>query len=425
LYFALSFLFLIFAFCINSVIIKEYKQKEKIMHKENFNYHKIFLLSLVSFVLGFVDAFWTYTLSTYFSEISKTNNVGIFYLVAFIGVLVSLFFIQPVIGRIGRSRLLYFSLGLSILFVTFLTQLSPSWFSIFIVLLFIVSNNIVWVALDVLIEGFSSDKMAGRIRGLHLTITNSGVLIAPFLASKVLDNFHFEGIFFVLGIGYMVVFLISLLAFRNDNVTFHERLKPWHAIQRMIHEKNILYIYIISFALDLFYALMIIYTSLYLINMGFSWDKIGIIFTIMLVPFVLLQYPLGVIADKHLGEKELLIVSIMIIIFSTASIPFIHSYSLWVWGTVLFMTRVGAAGIEVLRDAYFYKQIDGDNPDLIAFFRTSRPVATIIGTIIASLVLIFWSLKSIFFVVVIVMICALVATILLEDTRGENELYQL
>lgn len=391
------------------------------MHKENFNPNKIFFLSVVSFVLGFVDAFWMYTISTYFSEISGTNNVGIFYLIAFTGVFISLFYIQPIVSRIGRSRLLYFSLGLSILLLTFLTRLPPSWFSIALFLLFMVTNSIVWVALDILIEGFSSDGMAGRIRGLHLTIMNSGVLIAPFLASKVLDNFHFEGIFFVLGIGYMVVFLIALLSFRNDNITFHEHLKPWQTIQKMIREKNILYIYIISFALDFFYALMIVYTSLYLLSIGFSWTEIGIIFTIMLIPFVLLQYPLGAVADKRLGEKELLIVSIMIIIFSTASLPLIHSHNMWIWGAVLFLTRVGAAGIEILRDAYFYKQIDGDNTDLIAFFRTSRPVANILGAGIASLILVFLSLQSIFFVVVGVMIIALVATIFLEDTKGELE----
>lgn len=391
------------------------------MHKENFNPKKIFYLSLVSFVLGFVDAFWIYTISSYFAEISGTNNVGIFYLVAFTSVLISLFYIQSIVSLIGRSRLLYFSLGLSILLLTLLTHVSPSWFSIGLFLLFMVMNSIVWVALDILIEGFSSDTMAGRIRGLHLTIMNSGVLVAPFLASKVLDLFHFEGIFFILGIGYMIVFLIALLAFRNDNATFHEHLKPWQTIRRMIHEKNIFFIYVISFALDFFYAMMIVYTSLYLLSIGFLWTEIGIIFTVMLVPFILLQYPLGIIADKRLGEKELLIVSIMIIIFSTGSLPFIHTHSIWVWSAILFLTRVGAAGIEVLRDAYFYKQIDGNNPDLIAFFRTSRPIGNIFGAGIASLLLIFLPLQSVFFAVVLVMVIALIATLFLEDTKGESE----
>jgi len=395
--------------------------KEK-MHRENFNPKKIFYLSLVSFVLGFVDAFWIYTISTYFSRISGTDNVSIFYLIAFSLVLFFLFYIQPLVSRIGRSRLLYFSLGIAIFLLTVLTHIPSSWLSLSLFVLFIVVNNIIWVALDILIEGFSSDKMAGRIRGLHLTIMNSGVLVAPFLATKVIDLFDFEGIFFVFGIGYMVIFLFSLIAFRNDNPTFHEHLKPWETLQKMMHQKNILFIYLISFALDFFYAVMIVYTSIYLLNFGFSWNEIGILFTVMLIPFVIFHFPLWIIAYKSLGEKEFFIFSIMIIIFSVGSIPFIHTHSLLVWGSVLFLTRIGAAGIEVLRDAYFYKQVDGDHPDIIAFFRTSRPMGNILGAIVASILLALFSLKSVFFSIVFVMVIALVATILLEDTKGESEI---
>lgn len=392
------------------------------MHKEKFNRKKVYMVSGVSFLLGFIDAFWIYTLSSYLSDIAGTDNIGVFYFTAFIGVLLSLFYLQPLIRKIGRARMLYFSLGLAILLTALLTRISASWFAVVIVMFFIIANNIIWVSLDILLEGFSSDGMAGRIRGLHLTILNAGVLVAPVLASKALDHFRFEGIFFILSVGYMLVFLISLVGFRNDNVIFHEDLKPWQTWRKMLHEKNFLYIYCISLALEFFYALMVIYTPLYLLQLGFSWDEIGIIFTIMLIPFVLLQYPIGAIADRRLGEKELLIVSIMIVIFSTSILPFIDSHSVWAWAGALFMTRVGIAGIEVLRDAYFYKQIDGNDSDIIAFFRTSRPVANIVGAGIAVLILLFWPLKSVFFLVVLVMVFALVFAIFLEDTESEREI---
>ena len=112
----------------------------------------------------------------------------------------------------------------------------------------------------------------------------------------------------------------------------------------------------------------------------------------------------------------------MIVIFSTSLLPFIGSHNLWIWAGALFMTRVGIAGIEVLRDAYFYKQIDGDDSDVIAFFRTSRPVANIVGAGIAALALLFWSLKSVFFIIVVVMIFALIIALFLEDTESELEI---
>ncbi len=391
------------------------------MHKEYLNKKKVRLISLVSFLISFFDAFWIYTLSTYFSEFVQSDNVGIFYFLAFVGVLLSLFSLQSIIRKIGRARMLYFSLGLGILFSSLLTHFPPSWFTILLALLFIIINNIIWVSLDILLEGFSSDGMAGRIRGLHLTIVNAGFLIAPFLATYVLHSYQFEGIFFVLSVGYMIAFLISLLGFRNDNNLSNEGLKLFQTIKKMFKEANLFRIYFVSFAMEFFYAMMIIYTPIHLLNLGFSWNDIGIILTIMLIPFVLLQYPLGLLADKRLGEKELLLVSIMIVIVSTGYLPFIHTHSILVWGIALFVTRIGIAGIEVLRDAYFYKQIDGDDTDVIAFFRTSRPVANIIGTGIATFLLIFFPLQSVFFAIVVVMIIALIFVIFLDDTKGEDE----
>ncbi|MBI2439699.1 MAG: MFS transporter [Candidatus Moranbacteria bacterium] len=392
------------------------------IHKDNFNRNKVLIVSAVSFLLGFFDAFCVYILSSYLAKISGTDNVGIFYITAFVGVLLSLFYLQPLIRKIGKARMFYFSLGLAVLLSALLTNMPPTIFSLVVAILFLVVNSVTWVALDILLEGFSSDGMAGRVRGLHLTVVNTGFLIAPFLATRVLDRFEYEGVFFVMTLGYIIVFLASLLIFRHDNASVHEGLRPWQALRKMLREKNLFHIYCVALAIEFFYSIMIIYMPLHLLHLGFSWKDIGIIFTIMLLPFVLLQYPVGALADKRLGEKEMLMVGIMIIMFSTALLPFLDSsYGLLVWGGVLFLTRVGAAMIDVLRDAYFYKQIDGDDADIISFFRTARPLANVVGAAIAAFILIFFPIKSLFFVIVLVFIFALVSAILLEDTQGEEE----
>jgi len=391
------------------------------MHTENLNKNKVRFVSVVSFILGFLDAFFIYVLSTYFSTISGSDNVGIFYLVGFSGVLLSLFFLRRWIRFMGKSRVLYLSLGVSILACALLIGMAPSWLSALIIFSLIIATNITWVALDILLESYSKDHVSGRIRGLYLTIINAGILIAPLLSLRTLDRFQYEGIFFILIIGYSVVFLISLLAFREDNKVTLEKLRFGATISKMFREKNLLYIYHISFAMEFFYALMIVYTPLHLRSLGFSWDEIGIIFTAMLLPFVFLQYPLGVLADRYLGEKELLISSIAIAMSATAFLPFLSSANMWAWGLFLFFTRVGIAGIEILRDSYFYKQIDGNDMDVIAFFRTTRPVANIAGAVISTFVLLFLPIQSIFFVVAGVLFVAMLNAFLLEDTRGEEE----
>ncbi len=390
------------------------------MHTENFNRQKIRLVSAVSFVVGFLDAFLIYVLSTYFSVISSSDNVGIFYLIAYSGVFVSLFFLQPLIRKIGRAHALYLALLVSIVASSVLAATSVPLFSIGAALLLIVATNVIWVALDILLESFSRDRVSGSIRGLYLTIMNAGLLSAPFLSLKMLDFFSYEGIFLTLVIGYALVFIVALLGFRTDNKVFQEKLRFGSTLKKMLKERNLLHIYHVSFAMEFFYALMIVYTPLYLRSLGYSWSELGIIFTAMLIPFVLLQYPLGILADRYFGEKEMLLISITIAALATATLPFLGAGNAVGWGVALFMTRVGIAGIEILRDAYFYKQIDGNDMNIIAFFRMTRPLANIVAAALSTILFLFLPLSSVFFVVALFLLFSFVETCFLSDTVGER-----
>lgn len=386
------------------------------MHEEKLKKNKVRLVSFISLLLGFLDAFFIYILSTYFSDIAQSESVGIFYFVAYSGVFVCLFFLQPLIRRVGRAHALYLSLGVSICASALLASVSAPLLAIGAALLLIIATNVTWVALDIMLESFSQDKVSGTIRGLYLTIMNAGLLAAPFLSLKTLDMFNYSGIFLTLMIGYTVVFLITLLGFRTDNKVFQQKLQFGSTLKKMIRERNLLRIYHVSFALEFFYALMIVYTPIYLRSLDFSWDDIGIIFTMMLIPFVVLQYPLGVLADRYFGEKEMLIGSIGIAALATFALPFLDSSNLIVWGIALFLTRVGIAGIEILRDSYFYKQIDGNDMNVISFFRTARPLANIVAALLSILFLATFPLQGVFFLVVFVLSFSLSQVFFLKDT---------
>ena len=85
----------------------------------------------------------------------------------------------------------------------------------------------------------------------------------------------------------------------------------------------------------------------------------------------------------------MMVTGIIIMGISAGSIFFIETNSVLVWGAVLFMTRVGAAMVEILRDSYFYKQVDGKDVDLIDFFRTAASAGYIFATLLSAILLIF------------------------------------
>jgi len=188
-----------------------------------------------------------------------------------------------------------------------------------------------------------------------------------------------------------------------------------------VKRKNVLLIYGVSWTLEFFYSIMIVYMPILLLSQGFGWEKIGFIFTVMLIPFVLVQYPLGVMADKKWGEKELLFIALVIIGFSTVVAGYTRSTDIVFWAGLLFVTRLGAAALEVLRDSYFYKQIGPTDTDIVAFFRSARPISAIVAAGISLLFLSIFTVHSLFYLVGALALAACFAVLSLEDTKSEAE----
>ena len=322
---------------------------------ENFNRNKVRLLSGLSFVLGFLDAFLLYILSSYFAQISGESLVGSFYLVAFVLVFWLLMHLQPIVHSLGSVRFLGILLVGLIGTSFFLSLDDPSWAGAAALLAYMICNNLLWSVMDVLVEDFSSDQVSGRVRGLYLTVMNAGLLLAPILSTKTLALAGYPGIFTVLGIGYMLVFIAALIGLRNHRTARLPKIAFAETIRKVMKRKNVLLIYGVSWTLEFFYSIMIVYMPILLLSQGFDWEEIGFIFTVMLIPFVLVQYPLGIMADKKWGEKELLFVALVILGVSTAVAGFTRSTDVVFWAGLLFVTRFGAAALEVLRDSYFYR----------------------------------------------------------------------
>ncbi len=390
-------------------------------HDEKLDAGRIHLTSFVSFLMGFSQAVLVYVISSYFKLATGTENVGIFYAVSYIIFLVVLLNLHKVMRALGKANVFYFALLAKIIAIVFLIFSDPSAVGILLLMLYIILGHIEWVALDVIIESFSVDRMSGRIRGLHLTILNAGFLFGPFVSTYILGKIGFQGIFVFSLIFNAFVFIFALLSFRKVNHRFEQKLKIIDVLKKVAGRKNVMRIYYISFVLEFFYALMLIYTPLYLRDLGYSWESIGIMFTIMLIPFVVLQYPTGILADKKTGEKELLILSLFIMALATGAIYFVGAGSVVIWAAILFATRIGAALIEILRDSYFFKRIDGYDVDLIDFFRTTLPVAYIVAATLSSFILFLFPTKYIFILTAAVVLSALYPAIRLKDSQCEAE----
>jgi MFS family permease len=163
---------------------------------------------------------------------------------------------------------------------------------------------------------------------------------------------------------------------------------------------------------------MNLYVPIYLHQtIGLSWLTLGLIFTVMLLPFVLIQLPAGIIADKFIGEKEMLIAGNIIMIISVIAIFFAKTTNPIIWGALLFLSRIGAALAESMQETYFYKKIDSRDMALINLYRQNRPLGWLIASLAAFTTLSFFNLPIIFLVLAGSLTIGLIPIMTIRDTR--------
>ncbi len=175
---------------------------------------------------------------------------------------------------------------------------------------------------------------------------------------------------------------------------------------------------LLSFILQFFYGWMIAWSPIYLNQIiGFSWQEIGLIFSIMLLPFALFELPLGELEDKMFGEKEIMAGGFFIAGLATASISLITSASFVAWALVLFLTRTGASAIEISTESYFFKHVSGGDTGVIGVFRLARPLALIMGPIIGAFSIKLLGFQQSFIVLGAILIASIFLALRLKDTK--------
>jgi predicted MFS family arabinose efflux permease len=251
-----------------------------------------------------------------------------------------------------------------------------------------------------------------------MTVMNGATMLSPLAAGILVGTEGFSSLYLVSSVVLFFGILYAALAFRNIPTRTPKQEPFLRTLFSVLRSRNIRNITAVHFLLQFFYAIMVVYAPLYLRNtMGFSWPEIGIISAIFLSPFVLIELPLGRIADRLMGEKELLVAGFIIMALATATIPFLGYASLPLFAITLLLTRIGAATVEIMSETYFFKKVNERETGRISFFRNMQPLAYVVAPLLATFFLYRWSSREIFFALAIVLILGIYFSLRLRDTR--------
>ena len=376
------------------------------------------IIYLAGFLFSIPVALTSYINSTFLKSFVSEYTVSFIYVVASIVTILGLLKMPKILSRLGnRKATLYFSIicFFSLLILAF-GKISALVIPAFV--LFFVTTNFLIATLDIFIEDFSNNVSVGKFRGLYLMFINLAWVTSQAISGTVIAKSSFLGIYLLSAL-FMItvssVFILFLHDFKDPKYTKVSILKT---LKSFVRNKNIFKIYLLNLILKFFFVWMIVYTPIYLHEyLGFDWTKIGFIFTIMLLPFIFLTFPLGKLSDK-IGEKKMLLMGFFIATIFTLLMPFIKTPIFLVWAGILFMTRVGAATIEIMTETYFFKIVTEENADEISFFRNTTPVSFLIAPLFAIPILMFTpSFAYIFFVLGAILLGGLFITLRLKDIK--------
>lgn len=373
------------------------------------------------FVIGFVFnlsyAIPTYINSTFLAQFTSDKLVGILYTASSI-LAISMFIEMPnIMRRFGNFKTTLGLLGLLILSLIGLVLETHPLFIFAAFILNFVSISLINFCLDVFLEDFSPNTTTGKIRGGYLTTISVAWLISPILSSYILQENNFSNIYTISAFLLIPVIALILFNLRGLAEPRYSRTSFLKSFGEAWADRNIKAILISQFLLQFFYAWMIIYTPIYLHEViNFDWKTIGIMFSIMLIPFVILDAPLGRLADKH-GEKKMLTIGFCIIALATFLIAFFTDHNVIVWTALLFLSRIGAATIETMVETYFFKKIDATKTNLISFSRMMRPFAYILSPIIATILFAVFDMQGLFIFLGFLMLYGIRYSTALEDIK--------
>jgi MFS family permease len=359
-----------------------------------------------------------YVNSTYLNNFFSETQISSLYIIGSIVNTILLLYASRILEKLGIYKFATYCIITEFL-ATFGMAISNAPFLISVYfLIHVVTISLLLFNMDVFIEDISKDDvLTGSIRATYLTVTNLTLVVAPSLVALLLYNNTYS-LVYIASCLFMVplyFFFKRLKGVQNPTIT-HIKIKE--TLSEYIKNKNLYNIFICNFLLQLFYAYMVIYVPLYLEKyIGFSWSEIGIMFTIMLLPFVLFEIPVGELADEKYGEKEFLTIGFIIMGLASIIISFLTLKVFWIWATILFISRIGASFVEISSESYFFKQVDLKKSDVISFFRISRPLSYIIAPMLATLMLEFMPFQYIFILVGSLMIIGTRYSLSLLDTK--------
>ncbi|MEK9182588.1 MAG: MFS transporter [Patescibacteria group bacterium] len=345
-------------------------------------YWLVFLFSIPFALAHYVN-------SSFISSFVGEKFIGFLYFLGSLGSILALALAPKIFQKIGGYKFLLLTTILNAFYFLLIANVKSAWGVVIIFILGFSLNILIAFILDEFLKILTKNNLMGRVRGIQIVVTHVAFILVLLSFWLFLGSHPFRIIYVASFFVTMLFLLVLIFSLKNVPEPEYDKVSSVKFVRIFFREKTLAKAYVISLFLQIFYSWMIIYTPLYLSrHLGFTWNQIGIMFAIMLLPFLLIPARVGKYGDRF-GERKILMVGFTVASLASLFIFFWTSLGVVGWTILLLATRVGAAMIEVASDTYFFKHIKPENDEYVGVFRSASPLSYILGPLLASLVFFF------------------------------------
>jgi len=380
--------------------------------------NNLIILYLMAFFLALAGALPAYIQSSFLETHVSLSMVNWFFIIANLISIVAILFFPRIIKFFGN----YLTTGLvSLIFLISLAGLGLSTQTVFVFLFFIlmqIAINLIWINMDIFVKNFSSLSSTGRIRAIYFTVINFAWIVSPSISAWLINLNGYAGAF--LGSAFLIFPFLLIFIVKGSQINGHQNYKTSliKSLKEMYKNHNLRGAFWLAMLLNVFFNATTVFIPIYLNRfLGFSWTELGLMFSLMLIPFLFVEIPAGFIADKYIGEKEMFGLGFAILIVCLCIFSVSTSTNFWFWSTLLFMSRIGAALVEAMRESYFFKNVKNKDVDKINIFRTAIPFGYLVGSLLSLVVLIFLPIPYVFVATAVFICSAFPFLFIIKDTK--------
>ncbi|MBP6888364.1 MAG: MFS transporter [Candidatus Pacebacteria bacterium] len=339
-------------------------------------------LLLVTYLMTFLYALHyaipVYATSSYLHKFFSSSTVSAAYV---IGSLFALFASIHIAKSIKKYHTYRFTMGVALLEIAVIALFGLTEVTELLLPLFIIHfalQALLFVSLNVFMESFSAHANVGSIRGLFLAVLHVGILVSPIIGGYILAVSSFAVLYCVSALVLIpYLFLVHHYLGHIKDPAYHT-VNLFDALRKALKNKNLRAAVIAKFLVECFYAVMVIYSPLYLATLGIPLTTyLGFIIPIALIPLVVLPYELGFLADTKYGEKEMLLIGLLLLTVTTFICVLLTTSSILIWALVLLVSRIGASLVDTMAYTYYFKKIGPEDPSFTALFINMTSVGVI------------------------------------------------